>query len=169
MALPSPFAGAIAGFVATAPMTAVMMALHRLLPWLERYPLPPSQITTRMTERLGFRGRVDKREHLALTTLAHFGYGAAAGAVYGPIAARWRPAPLVGGIAFALAVWLASYMGLLPALALVSPASEHPTRRNALMIFAHIVWGSALGLLMDGLSRRHEREPQPGREELPRA
>ncbi|MCZ7572137.1 MAG: DUF1440 domain-containing protein [Ardenticatenaceae bacterium] len=161
MSISSLFAGAAAGFIATVPMTIVMLLLHRLLPWLERYPLPPSRITARIAHRIGLRKRMSQEQHLALTALAHFGYGATAGAVYAPIAASWHPAPLVGGIAFGLIVWLASYLGLLPALAVLPPATEHPARRNALMIAAHIVWGATLGLLVDRLGGRRRGESQP--------
>ena len=37
-------AGTIAGFVATAPMTVAMMALHKALPPEDQDPLPPRQI-----------------------------------------------------------------------------------------------------------------------------
>ena len=40
--------GAIAGFVATAAMTAAMARLHRRLPEADRYPLPPREITQRI-------------------------------------------------------------------------------------------------------------------------
>ena len=36
-------AGTVGGFVATAPMTVAMMALHRALPHHEKEPLPPRQ------------------------------------------------------------------------------------------------------------------------------
>ena len=47
------FDGALAGLVATAPMTAVMLLLHRLLPEHEQYPLEPLRITRRVAERVG--------------------------------------------------------------------------------------------------------------------
>jgi hypothetical protein len=49
------FDGALAGLVATAPMTAVMLLLHRLLPAWEQYPLEPRRITTRRFGRTGRR------------------------------------------------------------------------------------------------------------------
>ena len=48
------------------------------------------------------------------------------------------------GIAFGLGVWTASYLGLLPALGILKPATQHPLRRNLLMIGAHVVWGASL-------------------------
>jgi hypothetical protein len=34
-------------------------------------------------------------------------------------------------------------MGWIPAVGTLEPATEHPPRRNALMIAAHLVWGAA--------------------------
>jgi hypothetical protein len=78
------------------------------------------------------------------------------GALYGPLSrAIPLPAPLAGP-AFGLAVWAANYLGVLPALGLLRPATEHPPRRNALMIAAHLVWGLATGLLVETFRDRDE-------------
>jgi hypothetical protein len=145
---PSLLQGALAGLVATAPMTAVMLLLHRLLPGYERYPVEPYRITTRLARRVGL-GRLldDKEERVAATTVAHFGYGAAAGALFPPLAGRLPVPPVLAGAAYGLAVWVGSYLGLVPALGLLSPATRHPARRSGLMIAAHLVWGAVLGLL----------------------
>ena len=73
-----------------------------------------------------------------LTLVAHFAYGAGCGAL---IAAA---NPRIGRFGGALAgggVWLASYMGWIPAFGVLKPATEHPLRRNAVMLGAHFVWG----------------------------
>jgi hypothetical protein len=141
-------AGAVAGLAATAPMTAVMLILHRLLPRAQRYPLEPYRITRRLANRLGLHRLAGDREaRLAATTAAHFGYGAAAGALF-PALRSWLPLPgVLAGAAYGLAVWAGSYLGLVPALGLLSPATRHPKQRNALMIAAHLVWGATVGLL----------------------
>jgi uncharacterized membrane protein YagU involved in acid resistance len=160
-------AGATAGLIATAPMTAAMEALHRFLPEHERYPLPPRQIVdnaARKTEsedavpgqshhpaerHTGLHPQNDERGGVALAS--HFAFGAMAGSAYGPIA-RTRPAyPALTGIGYGLFVWGSQYLGMLPAAGLLSNAREHPPRRNALMIAAHVVWGAALGLIADRL------------------
>lgn len=140
--------GAVAGLIATVPMSIVMLGLHRLLPMYERYPVEPYRITTRMARRVGLTRRMTHTEREVAATVAHFSYGAAAGAVFVPWAVR-LPVPLaLTGIVFGLFVWTASYMGLLPAIGILSPAQKHPARRNALMIAAHVVWGAALGWLV---------------------
>jgi hypothetical protein len=53
-------------------------------------------------------------------------------------------------------VWAASYLGLLPALRLLPPATNHPRHRTALMIAAHLVWGSALGAILQAMDSQAE-------------
>src|SRR6185369_12831080 len=75
-----------------------------------------------------------------LTLAAHFAYGAGCGALLA--AANPRPGRLLGAAAGG-AVWLGSYMGWLPALGVLKPATQHPLRRDAVMLGAHFVWGWA--------------------------
>lgn len=144
-------AGSLAGFAATAPMTVVMELMYRRLPIREQYPLPPRQITMEVAEETGLETHLDEGHRQSLTLSAHFAYGAAAGALYAPLSRKLPP--LVGGVGFGLAVWAGSYLGWLPAVGLLLPATEHPPRRTALMIAAHVVWGAATGLLLKRLDR----------------
>lgn len=142
-------AGMLAGFAATVPMTAAMVWLHRRLPHHERYPLPPHQITQEVAEKAGIALALDEGETRGRALANHFAYGAAAGAIYGPLEAHISAPPLVKGACFGLLVWTGSYLGWLPAAEILTPATQHPPRRNALMIAAHIVWGGALGRLVE--------------------
>lgn len=163
-------AGATAGFAATAPMTAAMALMHRLLPQEEQYPLPPRQIVDNAVRKAELETETPGRSHhpaerrtgledvqedgrSGLALAAHFAFGAMAGGAYGPIA-RTRPAsPALAGIGFGLMVWVSQYLGVLPAAGVLSNAKDHPARRNALMIAAHVVWGASLGLIADRLVR----------------
>jgi uncharacterized membrane protein YagU involved in acid resistance len=147
-------AGTLAGLAATVPMTLAMKLMHEQLPAEEQYPLPPRLITEEMTELAGVNEELDEPEMKGLTTLSHFAYGAACGAVYGPLTSRLPGAGVIGGVAFGLAVWTGSYLGWLPAAGILTPATEHPARRNALMIAAHVVWGAAAGMLVEQLTAR---------------
>jgi len=153
----SPIAGGIAGLVATVPMSIAMLALRKWLPHYQRYELPPRQITKRTTKKLGFGKHLEKEHHSALSVVAHFGYGTATGTLYAPVARRLPLPPVASGIAYGLFVWAVSYLGLLPALGLLAPATEHPAQRNVLMIVSHIIWGAVLGLVVDWLG-----EPMSG-------
>ena len=147
----SPITGGIAGLVATAPMSAVMLGLRRMLPRVEQYALPPRQITVAATRKAGFEEHLDEPARSLLTVVAHFGYGAAAGTLYAPLSRRVPFPPVAAGITYGMAVWTASYLGFLPVLGLISPATNHPARRNALMIVAHVVWGATMALLLERL------------------
>jgi uncharacterized membrane protein YagU involved in acid resistance len=146
--------GAIAGAAATIPMSWAMEVMHRLLPSHERQPLPPREITERVTEAAGVKDRLSDGQRLWLSLAAHVGYGAAVGALYQAVGPKAKVSPLLKGPAYGLAVWAGSYLGVLPALGIMKPATRHPARRTMTMVAAHLVWGSALALFADAL---HER------------
>ena len=143
--------GSVAGLAATVPMTVAMEAMFRLLPHDEQYALPPRRITAALTDQLGLHEDLDRQDQRRLTLVNHFAYGAAAAALYGPTASALRSRravpSLVSGMSWGLAVWIVSYLGLLPALGLLRPATHHPAGRNVLMIAAHLLWGAVLGTL----------------------
>jgi uncharacterized membrane protein YagU involved in acid resistance len=144
--------GALAGMAATFALTAAARAMHRRLPAAERYPLPPREIIegvrAAITERLP-----KERQRQTATIAAHFGYGAATGALYALIRPRGR---LLPGAAYGLLVWAISYFGVMPGLRILRPAHHHPLRRNALMIAAHLIWGSTLATTLRDLERAEE-------------
>jgi hypothetical protein len=123
--------GGIAGFVATMAMTSAMRRLHRRLPAKERDPLPPREITDRAVAR-------PPGSAPDLTLAAHFAYGAGCGALLA--AANPRMGRVAGSLAGG-GIWLASYMGWIPAFGLLKPATAHPLRRNLVMLGAHFAWG----------------------------
>jgi hypothetical protein len=132
--------GALAGIVGTAAMTAAMRVLHRRLPPAERYPLPPREIVERLLPDAGGAASPETGRQQA-TLAAHFGYGAATGALYAVAGGSRGP---IAGAAYGVAVWAVSYLGHLPALGILEPAARHPLRRNALMIAVHLVWGATM-------------------------
>src|SRR5919107_6401562 len=145
--------GALGGLAATGPMTLAMKLMHEELPREERYPLPPRQVTEGLAEKAGVNGQLDEEEREAATWASHFAYGAACGALYGALSGeRTDSHPLLAGVGFGVAVWAGSYLGWLPAAGITSPATEHPARRNALMIAAHVVWGAGVGVALERLS-----------------
>jgi len=147
--------GVIGGIVATGPMTVAMILLHRRLPHAERYPLPPREITMKLARKSGVASELDAPARSAVTIVSHFGYGAASGALYTALFNPRRD-PVAKGVLFGLFVWVASYLGWLPATGILSSAMDHPARRNALMIAAHAVWGVVLGSFVDLLAEESE-------------
>ncbi len=122
---------ALAGVVATIPMTVTMLILFRFLPRSEKYPLPPRQITMNVARKAGVKDELNRpQERSAATLLSHFAYGAAAGEFY-PLVARELPTPgWLSGAIYGALVWLFSYMGWVPASNLLPPPGDTPARRN---------------------------------------
>jgi uncharacterized membrane protein YagU involved in acid resistance len=141
--------GAEAGFLATLPMSILMVLGWMLLPEEEQYPLPPREITGEVLKEAGVGHRMDEQELTAATVFSHFVFGAAAGAGYGLLEEGLPLHPGVKGALAGLAVWVGSYLGWIPALRILTPATRHPMRRNALMIFVHLVWGAVLGVAFE--------------------
>ena len=136
--------GALAGTAATGVMSAVMLGGKAA--GLLR-PMPPEEITSQTLDRAGVRDEAGEAGTDALAAFAHFGFGAAAGALYAPIA-DCLPGPRpVAAAAYATGVWAVSYLGWAPALHLVPPA-HRDLRRHAVMLPAHWVFGATLGLLV---------------------
>jgi uncharacterized membrane protein YagU involved in acid resistance len=152
--------GGIAGIAGTMAMTAAMRRLHRRLPADERYPLTPREIVDSGSKQIGLPlvGEAAKD----VTTAAHFAYGAACGALI----AAMNPDPSKrSGAAAGAAIWLASYMGWIPAVGTLEPATKHPARRNLLMIGVHLVWGAATAGAMRELRAARETIFKDGRDE----
>jgi hypothetical protein len=140
--------GAIAGALATIPMTIVMESLHERIPGEPARPLPPREITENAALKAHARDELTERDMQNLTLAGHFGYGALCGAVFGLIAPKHPAAACAAGVAFGVGVWAGSYAGWLPAARLHHHARFDPAARNGLMISAHAVWGAAAGLVL---------------------
>jgi hypothetical protein len=146
--------GAIAGLIATGPMTLSMLACHKRLPVSQRYPLPPSLITQRA---VWSRAPVipAPMPNVLSTLAAHFAFGALSGALFAAVpAAMRRQCPVTTGISHGLTVWAGSYLGWVPALRLMPAATQQPAARNAMMIAAHVVLGATLGLVIESVRSR---------------
>jgi hypothetical protein len=149
-------AGAVSGVLATAPMTAAMFAMHRALPRRERYAPPPWLIARQLVRRTGAEEVATPEQVSAFGWFSHFAYGGALGAAYAPLARRLPLPRRFSAPAYALALWAAGYLGWLPAARILTPATEHPARRNALMIAAHLVWAAACGAALAALGRTRD-------------
>jgi uncharacterized membrane protein YagU involved in acid resistance len=153
-------AGLIAGIAATLPMTVVMEAGHALLPEHEQYSLPPAEIL-RVLEEKTLDKPLPKPIHSAATMIGHFMYGSMNGGLYAATMGRLPGSPLLKGSLFGLGLWMVSYLGWLPAVGILQPASKHPARRRALMILAHLVWGTVNAILADSLNSNDLLLEQP--------
>ncbi len=143
--------GAIAGVVGTLAMTSAMRRMHERLPPEERYPLTPREIVDSSSEQAGVP--LPNETAKDVTTAAHFAYGAASGALLGAANVMLGP---VSGATAGVGIWLGSYMGWIPGARILKPATDHPPRRNLLMIAAHVVWGVATARAMRELVAARE-------------
>jgi uncharacterized membrane protein len=126
--------GAVAGLAGTAAMTVAQTAFQQAT------RTPPSTAPAQGARKALRRAtgmRVSRRRTPQLNLAAHFGYGAAWGAVYG--AAARRP---TSGVGFGAAVWGAS-LGLLPGLGLAPPVWRRDPRWVAPDVAFHVVYGVA--------------------------
>ncbi|MGI8876821.1 MAG: DUF6789 family protein [Egibacteraceae bacterium] len=138
--------GGVAGSGATVFMSAFMWAAQRLGVMGEQ---PPRRITRGTLRRGGVRPS-DADTERALSSAAHVGFGATAGALYAVVAPRslrwWRR--LGAGVGYGLTVWAVSYKGLLPAAGLMPDPEHDRAGRPTAMIVAHVVYGAALATLL---------------------
>lgn len=139
---------ALLGALATKPMTLTMEyadAAKVDSPWSS---LPPRTITRELLSQAGFSRLLNQRQYRQATSVSHYGYGAAMGAIYGALVSSslLRPSP-VTGVGFGVAVWAASYLGWLPAINSRASANHQSRKNNTTMLLAHLVWGVSLGAL----------------------
>jgi putative membrane protein len=146
--------GAAAGFAATVPMTIVMEGLRTLLPAEQVRPSPPREIVDRAAETVEEHVAIElaEVERTLVATLAHFAFGAVAGALYGTVAGS-RRASVWTGIAYGVGVWAVAYGVGLPSLGLHPAATNDGRDRNEVLFASHVVWGATLGALT-GIRRR---------------
>lgn len=135
--------GAVGGFVATSLMDVFLTELRRLGA-LHMYP--PEEITGRALEAADVPH--DEGERKAATAVAHYAFGATAGAAFGLVPTpRKRPAVIVTGVLYGLGIWLVSYAGWIPKLGLRPRPSDDPPESQASIAASHAVYGAALGAL----------------------
>ena len=138
--------GAAAGLVATGAMSAVM--------WAFREPMgeqPPDAIVKHVARGVG--ATPTERQADAMAVAAHVGFGASIGAAYALLPRVGSP--LGRGVVTALAVYVTSYQGWVPALGILPPATRDKPGRPRVMVAAHVVFGAVLGAVEDRL--RDER------------
>jgi uncharacterized membrane protein YagU involved in acid resistance len=146
-------AGAVAGLAATVPMTLVMMAMRRIVENGKNGPEPPHQITAQLARKAGEGELIDTPQHAGITGIAHFAYGAMLGALYGGLGGEINAPPVAKGVSYGLAVYAGNYEAMLPAMHILPPAEGRPPDRTILLVVSHVVWGAALGIATDALSR----------------
>jgi uncharacterized membrane protein YagU involved in acid resistance len=147
-------------------MTLVMLAIHRRLPWWQRYEIPPKQIVEDLAKGVGIRHRLDRTSHDAVTGVSHFAYGACMGVPYSAVEESLIGPPVAKGAEYGLLVWAANYLVGLPAANFSAAATREPLRRTAMMVVAHLVWGASLAAIYDAATSRRDRRKSESRKRV---
>ena len=142
--------GAVAGGVATLPMTMVI-GFGRAAGLL--YTPPPVEITDNVAERAGIDPDQESASFQTGWLGAHLAYGAACGAIFAAARPVLPRSDVLAGLLFGGAVWCVSYLGILPALELFPSAKDDAPQRQQVMIAAHAVYGISTALLARELRR----------------
>ena len=144
--------GVIGGCVATAAMSVVMLAAEKT-GVMDRQP--PEEIAEAALEAVGVPPDRTGATEDAVALLAHFGFGATTGALFGVLHRRLRPPipPVVHGIVFGSLIWAVSYKGWIPAMGIMPPPERDQPGRPATMLLAHWVYGGTLGALITSRER----------------
>ena len=124
------------GAIATVPMTAAFWAARRA-GFLDE--LPPHKAVRSVAPAIPEPGLS------WASAIAHLLVGGVAGATYSVLPERIR-GPVTGTV-FGLAVWAVGYEGVMPAATEIAPAHRDKRQRALTILVAHVIYGSALGLL----------------------
>ena len=87
--------------------------------------------------------RLSREQRAVVTELAHWAYGAGAGAVFGALPDRAR-ARSAAGPAYGLAIWLVFELGIAPLLD-VDYARERRVVGRAMVALDHVLYGLVVG------------------------
>lgn len=110
-------------------------------PWEEASA--PAKVAKRIGECV-FHKKVSPELIPLLTNLMHWGYGTGWGTVYGFAAgSAHRPSGLKAGMVFGTAVWLMSYVQLVP-MGLYDPPWKYPPKDLATDLSYHLVYGASV-------------------------
>lgn len=122
---------------------------------------PPFAVTRQMMKK--FRMKPRGRAVPIATALAHFGYGAVLGSIFGIFGSRInsRAARVAAGAGFGAAAWAASYAGWIPAVGWVPFPTKDRMSQQLVMLGAHVVFGAILGMGIGRMSSKRMKDAKP--------
>jgi putative membrane protein len=134
---PSLWKGLVAGLAAGVAATAARTLAQKLYPPRIHGEPEPSEL---LTERIAGHP-LDHRTQLAAAEGLHWGFGAAAGAVYGAIAEFYPAVTSKAGANFGLVLMAITHQGVLPAIGLGAPADQQSEREQTSEAATHLLFG----------------------------
>lgn len=136
--------GALAGTIATVPMTAVM-GIGKAAGWM--VTPPPKQIAAEAQQETGIRSEIGHPAFTVAWLGAHFAFGAGCGALFAGGRQFLPYSSPPAGMIFGAGIWAAAYGAILPALGLYPSLPDDSHTRSAVMLAAHGIFGATLGAL----------------------
>lgn len=134
---PSLWKGLVAGLVAGVAATAAKVLAERLYPPRTHGEPEPQEL---FTERLAGHHLDAGTRHAAAEGI-HWGFGAAAGAVYGGLAEFYPAVTSKEGASFGLALMALTHRGILPAMELSAQPEEQSEREHSSEAATHLIYG----------------------------
>jgi putative membrane protein len=129
--------GALAGLIGGLAGAGAKALAEQMLPPRVKGQTPPSVV---LAEQVAGHPLPPSQQQLAMQTI-HWGFGAAAGAIYGalvevePSLAAWR------GAAFGLTLNRLTHESVLPRMGLSAPKDAQPTQERISEWVTHVVYG----------------------------
>lgn len=145
-ALLAGLAGGLAG-------SAAKIVAEKLVPPRTQGQTPPPKLVVEHAAAASGT-RLPPKAKKAATQGIHWGFGTAAGAVYG-VAAEFQPRVKAWkGAGFGLAVNKLMHKNLLPRTGLVEPVGEQPAQERVSEWFSHVVYGVATEVIRGFVRKR---------------
>ena len=150
-------AGSVGGTVGSVLMWGLFTTATRV-GWLSERP--PERVIDRATAAVEDATEaaepVEPAERTTAAVSSHLLFGAGAGAFYGLVQDKLDLPPLLTGVAYGFAIWIAAYVGVLPA-ARILPEPWRQRPGDALVpVAAHAIFGLSLGVIEPRISRRKD-------------
>ena len=129
--------GAVAGLVGGLVGVGAKALTEKVFPPRVKGQIPPPVL---LVEQMAGHSLPEGQKKLARHSI-HWGFGAAAGAVYGAMVEVEPPVSAWKGAAFGLTLNKLTHESVLPRLGLTAPKEEQPTQERASEWISHAVYG----------------------------
>lgn len=156
--------GALAGVAGGVVMTAMRMKVApKVLPEeMQPEEFVPKEAVEWAEEKAGQPQALSEAQEMSVALVAHLGYSALMGSLYGIGRPQLKavPAPLAGAL-FGLAVWGVSFEGWMPAVGIIERTTDKPPKKWTPYVMGHIVYGAVTALGYEGLEKLQKQLEPP--------